>query len=214
MRGARRGIAWGEVALPTLRSEELAAITGTGDLSLVDLGPAHNRARDEVVRKGLDTNREHGIAVFNDGSTVSFGGEHRDRLAVPRFDAIEGSVTVHHNHSFGDSLSRADLFMLFERAELGRVDAHGHAGLWASAQRTGGALARMSAFAVIEDAVSRARRLIQHALERGQIDLSATRAGLYQIVAAQLLEQDDMIRYALNSNSVLTLARNIIKWGQ
>lgn len=195
-----------------MRSEELAALTG--DIQPVDLGPVHNRALAEVIRQGKATGKEHGVAVLKDGSTVSFGGDRENHLAVPRFDALEGSVTVHHNHSVGDSLSRSDLFMLLERAELGRVDAHGHAGVWASAQRTGSAVSRMSAFAVIEDAASRADLLIQKALERGQIEPGVTQAGLRQVVTALLLERDGVIRYALNTESVLAMARNIIQWGQ
>jgi hypothetical protein len=195
-----------------MRSEELAALSG--DIQSVDLGPVHNRARNEVVGKGKDTNKEHGVAVFEDGSTVSFGGDRENQLAVPRFDAAEGSVVVHHNHSIGDSLSRADLFMLLDRAELGRVDAHGHAGLWASAQRTGSAVSSMSAMALVHDAASRADRLIQEALGRGRIEPSATQAGLRQVVTALLLEQDGVIRYSLNTDSVLAMARSIIQWGQ
>ncbi|WP_201099382.1 hypothetical protein [Thiocystis minor] len=36
-----------------MRSEELAVLAD--DLTPVDLGPIHNRARDEVVRKGKET---------------------------------------------------------------------------------------------------------------------------------------------------------------
>lgn len=83
-----------------------------------------------------------------------------------------------------------------------------------SAQRTGGTVSSLNAMALVHDAASRADRLIQGVLARGQIDPSATQAGLRQVVMALLLEQDGVIRYALNTDSVLAMARDLIQWGK
>ncbi len=194
-----------------MHSEELAALAD--DITPVDLGAMHNRARDDVVNKGKATGKEHGVAVLANGTLVEFGGEFENALKAPRFDAPDGAVTIHHNHSIGDSLSRADIRTLLERTELGRVDAHGHAGLWASANRVGGAMSPMSAFAVVEDAAFQANFLIEKAFNRRQIGKDLTKAGLSQVVMALLLEKQGVISYALNTESVLAMARNVIKWG-
>ena len=192
-----------------MRSEELAALAD--DLTPVDLGPIHNRARDEVVRKGKETGKEHGVAVLADGTAVSFGGEFENRLDVPAFDGAPGSVTIHHNHPSGDSLSRADLRLLLERGEIGRVDAHGHQGGWSSCERVGGPQSEMASLTTIYDVASRANRLTDEAQRRGKIPADATKAGLWQVVMALLLESEGVIRYALNSESIKNLGRAILK---
>lgn len=192
-----------------MRSEELAALAG--DLEPVDLGPAHNHARDEVVRFGKATGKEHGVAVFEDGTTVSFGGEYENRLDVPEFDAPQGSVTIHHNHPSGDSFSRADIRLLLERRDIGRVDAHGHAGGWASCERVVGPASKIVSLTLIQDAASRANRLIEQAISRKRLEADAAEAGLWQVVMALILESEGVIRYALNSESVKEMARKILK---
>lgn len=192
----------------SLYSEELAALAG--DIRPVDLGEPHNRARDEVVEKGRASGREHGVAILPDGTAVSFGGEYEHRLDVPCLDAPEGSVTVHHNHSKGDSLSRADLRILFEYSELKRVDAHGHQGGWSSCQRLCRPQPKQSAILLVEDAAVRAQSLVRQAQKRGLITEDMARMGLWQIVAALLLERDGLIRYDLNSDSTLLLARKVL----
>lgn len=195
----------------SMYSEELAALAG--DIQPVDMGETHNRARDEVVEKGRASGREHGVAVLHDGTAVSFGGEYEHRLDVPRLDAPEGSVVIHHNHSKGDSLSRADLRTLLERPEIGRVDAHGHGGLWACCTRVGAAVDLQTAFILIHDAVSRADALMTNAVRRGVISPEVTRTGLWLVVATLLLEKQGVIRYAINTESVLALAQAVIDEG-
>ena len=192
----------------SLHSEELAALAG--DIRPVDLGEPHNRARDEVVEKGRASGCEHGVAILPDGTAVSFGGEYEHRLDIFRFDAPEGSVTVHHNHSKGDSLSRADLRILLEYSELSRIDAHGHKGGWSSCQRICRPLPKQSAILLVEDAAIRAQSLVRQAQKRGLITENMARMGLWQIVIALLLERDGLIRYDFNSDSTLTLARKVL----
>lgn len=191
-----------------LRSEEIAA--QAGDIASVDLGPLHNPARSEVIEKGRATGKEHGVAVLSDGTRVSFGGEFENKIQVPRFDAPDGSVTVHHNHPTGDTFSRADVKILLERAELGRVDAHGHAGGWSSMERIGGALSPAMSVILVEEAMSQARALMHRAVKRYQISQETAQAGLWQVVMSLLLERQGVIRYALNSESVRTLANKVI----
>ena len=184
-----------------MRSEELGALAG--DLAPVDLGPIHNRARDEVVRKGKATGKEHGVAVLGDGTMVSFGGDYENRIEIPRCDAPEGSVTIHHNHPSGDSFSRADLRVLLERSEIGRVDAHGHHGGWSSIKRIGGPVSPTSALILVEEAMSQAQSMTRKATIRNTISAEAGQSGLWQVVMSLLLEGQGVIHYALNSDSVL-----------
>ena len=158
-----------------------------------------------------DTTKEHGAAVFADGHSESFGGAFENRLQVPRFSAPDGSVTIHHNHPNGDSLSRADLFIMLERPELGRVDAHGHQGFWASAERPGTAMAPEEAMATVEDAAARARTMLTKAVQRGHIRAEAAQSGLWQVVMSRLLEQQGIIRYTVNSEAVLAMANQVLQ---
>ncbi|WP_295405244.1 hypothetical protein [uncultured Thiocystis sp.] len=192
-----------------MRSEELAALAG--DIKPVDLGPVHHRARDEVVRLGKATGKEYGVAVFVDGRILSFGGDHENRIDVPPFDAPPGSVTIHHNHPSGDSFSRADLRVLLERPDLGRIDAHGHEGLWASCERVGGSLTKQNAILAVEDAASQARSLIAKKLGRHELAEEVARASLWQVVMSLLLERQGVLRYALNAESIILLARQVLK---
>jgi SPP1 gp7 family putative phage head morphogenesis protein len=194
---------------PPMRSEELAALAG--DINPADLGPIHNRARDEVIRKGKETGKEHGAAVLAEGSIVEFGGDFENSLKVPEFNASDRSVTVHHNHPAGDSLSRPDLRLLLGRSDLARVDAHGPLGGWSSAERIGDVLPPHLAEILIQDASSQAKMLTMKAAKRGSISQEATQAGLWLVVMALLLEKQGVIRYALNSESVLAMARKVIE---
>ncbi|MTW19915.1 hypothetical protein [Allochromatium palmeri] len=177
----------------------------------VDLGPIHNRARDEVMRKGIATGKEHGMAVLADGTTVSFGGEFQNSLKVPEFDSSNARVILHHNHPTGDSLSRPDLRLLLGRPDLARVDAHGHLGGWSSAERNGDALPVPVAEILVQDASSQAKMLTMRAVSRGHVSQESAQAGLWQVVMALLLERQGAIRYALNSESVLAMARKVIE---
>lgn len=65
-----------------------------------------------------------------------------------------------------------------ERPELGRVDAHGHQGFWASAERHGTAKAPEEALATVKDSAARARTMLTKAAQRGHISADAAQAGL------------------------------------
>lgn len=196
--------------MPILHSEELALLAG--DLKPVDLGAGHNEARDLVVRKGKADGREHAVAVFMDGRSVEFGGSHSDRLKVPEFENASGIVVVHHNHPLGDSLSRQDLLLLLTRADISRIDAHGHRGGWFSAERSGKARTLLEARAAVDDAFAQIRTAIVKAVKQGEVDEARTRAGLWQVAMALLMTKQGQIQYSANTDSVLDMAKRVLRW--
>lgn len=191
-----------------MRSEEIAL--RLGPLDSVALGPGHDEARARVVRDGRRTGMEHGIALLDDGSLVPFGGDFQSRIFVPSLTGRDGSITLHHNHPIGDSLSRSDLRLLLGRPEVGRIDAHGHRGFWASAQRAGPALEDSLARDVVEGAALRARNLVSKAARARVITQDVAMSGLWMVVAARLLAADGVVRYAVNSRGLSALADQVM----
>ncbi|QEP42492.1 hypothetical protein D5085_04695 [Ectothiorhodospiraceae bacterium BW-2] len=180
----------------------------------VKLDRVNAEAADYVISRGKDSGKEYGAIIFSSGRIVRVGGAFENKLLIPRYpDEPDASITVHHNHPFGDSLSRDDLAILLSRTELGQVYAHGHQGGVSVAQKSGVTLTDTAAIITVMDNYSRAHRLIIRAIDDGIIDEGTAGAGFWQVVMGLLLDTEGLINYSYNSDGVIKLAKKVIENG-
>ena len=195
-----------------MNSEELALLAG--DLKAPTLTTAQREARDYVVANGKRTGNEYGVAI-SDGKIIDrFTSDSPNGLQVPRGYGVEnGPVEIHHNHPVGDSFSLKDIAILLARNELGAVAVHGHVGFYAYIERVAGSVSEETAMAVVSSAKSKAKLLLTKALSANIVSFEQINSGLWQVVMAIILEAEGVIRYTANSNSVVTLARKVVRRG-
>lgn len=191
-----------DVTRHPMRSEEVAA--RLDDLRDPALTPIEHTARDHVVEQGKATGHEHGVAIRDGRIVASFSSGAPNHLVMPKFDA---AVDIHHNHSLGDSLSPADLFLLLKRDDIATVFVHGHEGATYSARRLGAA--RADAKAVVAAAMGEAANKLRAAIAAGVVSLDDANAGLKFVVAAVLLDRAGVLAYTFNSPAVLEMAKKV-----
>jgi hypothetical protein len=165
------------------------------------LSKAQEEARGYVVENGKRTGHEYGAAIASGKVIDRFTSNHQSQLNVPVFGQ---AVEIHHNHPFGDSLSRADLSMLLTREDIDAVFVHGHNGAAYSATKLVTATK-----ADVEQASAVAAMNLAEAVDRKMISIDDSRSGIKMMIAAILLERKGLVAYTSNSKIIHALAERI-----
>lgn len=192
-----------------MRSEEIAI--RAGDLKEPTLSDVQRQARDYVVSNGICTGYEYGAAISGGKIIDRFTSSNPNRLKIPDYQGADsGSIEIHHNHPIGDSFSSGDFASLLSIQPIGSIVVHGHSGFFASAVRIGNSMQKNEAIAIGESVRSRAMSLVKKALLRGDVSYEDASSGLWQVVAAMLLESDGLIAYTANSEKLMELTKKVI----
>lgn len=178
------------------------------DLIDPGLNAVQQEARDFVVRYGKETGNEYGVAVVGGTIKDTFTSNTPSRLIIPFIEAEPRSVDIHHNHTIGDSLSRADFLVLFARKELSSVFVHGHNGATYRATKLLHADGD-SSLSLDEMLLLASNKLIK-AVKLRMISEYDAQSGMKFVLLALMLVKDGAISYSFNSPQLIELANRIV----
>ncbi len=197
----------------SMKSEELAI--RAADLTEPKLSAVQREARAYVVENGRKTGHEYGVAIADGKIVDRFTSGMPNALKVPKFNGYpNGVIDLHHNHPVGDSLSAQDFATLLATPSIGSVAVHGQSGFFTQAAKVGVGMSSESAYLVAASTRSKAKALVAEARESGVISDAQSNSGLWPVVMASLLENDGLIRYTINSETVMSIARKVINHGK